>query len=387
MSDSDSSLNNSSEYEVEAIEKDRRRKDHYDEKTKKWIYINEYLIKWVGYKRRSWEPEENLNNCIELLNKYKKNKYKNNNNIINDDNKNNNNKTPLKFMASKIRHNNNKREEKRENSHGNIINNNIINNNISYYKYNNNNPFNKSNSTNNFNMNPYYSDDEEEDKFSPININSYFVPNLLKSENGSLTSGESLIKKKEKKNSSDYDIDIENFLVKEQNINIIDKNNENKNDNFIEIINDYKEKVKEEENEENNNNNILQNNIFLNNKRKLNNKAIISDKDSSSISISIDDPFIKMESISLNNTNENTNSNNSNHYMENNKDNDNNIEILEVRISDDKEEQINLVCRNKEKDFVFQTNSKNMVIPQKTIIKCYEKILKNYLLGKTIKIK
>ena len=35
MSDSDSSLNNSSEYEVEAIEKDRRRKDHYDEKTKK----------------------------------------------------------------------------------------------------------------------------------------------------------------------------------------------------------------------------------------------------------------------------------------------------------------------------------------------------------------
>jgi hypothetical protein len=62
----------SKEYEVESIQDDRKRKDHYDHKTKKWVYITEYLIKWVGYRRRSWEPEENLNNCIQMLNSYKK---------------------------------------------------------------------------------------------------------------------------------------------------------------------------------------------------------------------------------------------------------------------------------------------------------------------------
>ena len=46
----------SKEYEVEAIVDDRKIRDHYDRKEKKWIFIKQYLIKWVGYKRRSWEP-------------------------------------------------------------------------------------------------------------------------------------------------------------------------------------------------------------------------------------------------------------------------------------------------------------------------------------------
>ena len=62
------------EYEVEAIVNDRERKDHYDRRARKWIYIKEYLIKWVGYKKGSWEPEENLDNCSKLLNEYKRKK-------------------------------------------------------------------------------------------------------------------------------------------------------------------------------------------------------------------------------------------------------------------------------------------------------------------------
>lgn len=60
----------STEYEVEKIigHKIKKKKD---KRTKKFYYQKEYLVKWVGYTKPTWEPESNLDNCQELLNEYK----------------------------------------------------------------------------------------------------------------------------------------------------------------------------------------------------------------------------------------------------------------------------------------------------------------------------
>ena len=98
MTDSESSQSNGSEFEVEAIENDRIT-EYKDPKTRRTKNIREYLIKWVGYRRRSWEPEENLENCLQMLEQYKKNKKKLNKGIVknnkNNSNTNTNNKKRL----------------------------------------------------------------------------------------------------------------------------------------------------------------------------------------------------------------------------------------------------------------------------------------------------
>ena len=48
------------EYEVEAIVGHKISKS-----------VIKYKIKWTGYDSTTWEPEENLTNCLELLNSYK----------------------------------------------------------------------------------------------------------------------------------------------------------------------------------------------------------------------------------------------------------------------------------------------------------------------------
>ena len=58
-----------SEYEVEQI-LSHRRKRKYIEESKKYFYIKEYLIKWTGYDETTWEPEDNLLHCQELLGEY-----------------------------------------------------------------------------------------------------------------------------------------------------------------------------------------------------------------------------------------------------------------------------------------------------------------------------
>ena len=54
------------EWEVEKILKERpkRRKNP---KTGRMEITKEYLVKWIGYKKPSWEPEENLEHSKELL--------------------------------------------------------------------------------------------------------------------------------------------------------------------------------------------------------------------------------------------------------------------------------------------------------------------------------
>ena len=64
------------EYEVEKIV-DCRYKKTKDPKTKKWKTEKHYLIKWVGFEVNTWEPEENLTNCQEILKEFKNQKKKN----------------------------------------------------------------------------------------------------------------------------------------------------------------------------------------------------------------------------------------------------------------------------------------------------------------------
>lgn len=62
----ESSDNPNKEWEVEKILKDRTKR-RKNKTTGKMEPIKEYLIKWVGFKTPTWEPEENLENSQELL--------------------------------------------------------------------------------------------------------------------------------------------------------------------------------------------------------------------------------------------------------------------------------------------------------------------------------
>ena len=54
------------EWEVEKILKERTKKTK-DKKTGRTMNTKEYLVKWIGYEDPTWEPEENLENCQEIL--------------------------------------------------------------------------------------------------------------------------------------------------------------------------------------------------------------------------------------------------------------------------------------------------------------------------------
>ena len=57
------------EWEVERIIKERSKR-RKNKKTGKMEHIKEYLVKWVGYKSPTWEPEENLEHSQELLKEF-----------------------------------------------------------------------------------------------------------------------------------------------------------------------------------------------------------------------------------------------------------------------------------------------------------------------------
>ena len=59
------------EWEVEEI-KGQRMKRIKNPKSKKYDLKKEYLIQWKGFQTPSWEPEENLLNCKDLLYEYLK---------------------------------------------------------------------------------------------------------------------------------------------------------------------------------------------------------------------------------------------------------------------------------------------------------------------------
>ena len=395
----------SKEYEVEAIVDDRKIRDHYDRKEKKWIYIKQYLIKWVGYKRRSWEPEENLDNCGKLLNEYIKKKNKSLTKDKSDDDnkklKKPRSSTPVKPAIERrnltknrnLRKEEEKEDKEQESQNEQELNIKMIMNN-NYNNINNNININGSNNL----VIPHLSlEEEENEKFFPINYyNSYLPQNIFQSDNVSLDFGESFLKKNEhnpnQKNINNnlneifppsyYTFDIENYLGSEN----INNNNENTNYN-IDIFKNLKEKQEEIENEKKN----LKLNLLQ--KKRKPNSSIIPDTNlsNSNISISIDDEFIKSEkeSLSFFNTNDNTNSNfntisinNCNNFSLGN---NINIEVLEVKIPEKDNEQITLLCRNKDNGEPFFATCKNSFIPENIIKECFENILRKFLKGKTIK--
>ncbi len=80
--ESESDISNK-EFDVEDIVSERIIRK-YNQKKKKYLIKKEYLVKWVGYRKKTWEPEENLENCPLILEKYLKRKKmeKNDNNDI-----------------------------------------------------------------------------------------------------------------------------------------------------------------------------------------------------------------------------------------------------------------------------------------------------------------
>ena len=76
MSDEESENTSTKEFDVEDIVSERKVRKYIQNK-KKYITKKEYLVKWVGFTKKTWEPEENLKNCPLILDKYlKRKKYR-----------------------------------------------------------------------------------------------------------------------------------------------------------------------------------------------------------------------------------------------------------------------------------------------------------------------
>ena len=342
MSESEGSSSNRGEYEVEAIVKDRIKKT-YDKKTKKYKMIKEYLIKWAGYKKRTWEPIGNLDNCKEILSKYIAEKKKNK---VNTPSKNNNKKninSPFKEKKSPYLNYSPNNENNYENSgdeeyvyEDEKSNSSLISKSKRKLrkrnKINNNNP--KKNTINNNNINNNINTNNNTTNNSSIN---YKINN-----------------NKTNKKYDDVDIDIldgnESPFSNKTNMNT---KNEFYSDSSFEPFNNI----------ENYYNTKLKNN--LQQKRKRSNDTF------SDISISIEDPFMKTENTSQNYSNPN--------HIDF-------MGISQISIPKNDNEKISLLCKlkNNNKNVSFKGTSSNINIPKEEIIKYYEKVLINYLGGKTI---
>lgn len=316
------------EYEVEDIMGDRINRK-IDEKTGNQIYIREFLIKWVGYKRRSWEPIENLEGCKAILRNYinkKKNHFM--------DKCEKNSKTPYKINSNSIyRYKNN------------FINNNITNNRRS----------------------PYLSEDDDKSCIlksfkSCLNKRSKSkkklnTRKLYKQKN----------KKKEKVINEDFDIDIENDEKYSPFSKINTNNIRNEPESESTVCMNVEEKLKNDKYLKNSN---------LDKKRKRSGS-------SSDFSISIEDPFMKAENGSQSNTSDFSNFNNSYNT------NSNKCFGIKISIPSKENDPINISCKieNNNKKLKVEGTSKNInVLSKDEIIECYEKILRSYLGGKDINI-
>lgn len=325
MSEEESSSNSNGEYEVEAILGDRTKKI-YDKNKKRFKSIQEFLIKWVGYKKKTWEPTQNLENCKEILNDYIQTKKKNSPNSPNKMAYSKKNKiTKLNSIENSLlsykSKENNKYAPKLDNNENNK-NNTIINNNIS-----------------------------EKDKPKII-----FTTSKINKEKS-----KKLNKKNEKDNINydniDFDIDIidgnESPLSNKSNlINKNDFNSESTFDPINNIENNSQYSTKEK---------------ILQKKRKRNN--IITDE--SNYSISIDDPNMKFENLNKNNSKN---------------DNSSFMGISQIAIPKNQNEKFSYVYKmNKNNNILLVSGkSSNLNIPTQEILKCYEKILIDNLGGKTI---
>lgn len=327
------------EFEVEAIVNDRIKKT-YDKKTKTYRETKEYLIKWAGYKRRTWEPIENLDNCREMLLKYLMEKSNNS-----GKKKNKSLKSPKKFESINTTKNqkniNSPNKEKKS-------------------------PFLKClpdcDIKNEKNEHENDEEDFEDDKSNLSFKLSIKKKNKKKNNN---SNNNKCLKNKSKEKYDDIDVDIEDAISGNESP-FSNKTNMNTKNEF------YSESSFEQMN------NLEQ---YYNNSKLLNNNLEKKRKRScdtfSDISISIEDPFMKTE---------NTSQNYSNNNQINNKGNINFMGISQISIPKTENEKISLLykIKNYNKKMLFKGTSANTNIPKEEIIKYYEKVLINYLGGKTI---
>ena len=330
MSNSESSSNEKGEYEVEAIMNDRM-VHKLDKKSGKYKHIKEYLIKWVGYKRRSWEPIENLEGCKELLKNYISNKK---NKLV----KNNSCRTPFKFSSKKNKN---------------------LENNKNIYEQ---------------RGSPYLSD-EGDDKSS-------LMRNYRTCINKKINNKKRLIKnkkqKEEKQKQNDKISQNEVIDVEEGYISPFSdrtKKGKNKKNGHESDSSDFMNLYEKTKNE-----NII-NKLKFEKKRKKNDSA-------SDFSISIEDPFMKTENTSQINSNDFTNLNHKNEKTKKNTFNHTkSLGITKVRIPKNINDPIYICCKiekNNKKKIVEETRNNINFVSKDEIIECYEKILKNYLGGKNV---
>ena len=235
------------EYEVEKIVKERivQKKNL---KTRKIEPVLEYLVQWVGYKQRTWEPIENLENCKEALGEFllKQNSHINNKRKA----KNYLKKKTIKQKIKKKKNNNN-------------LNNIKINKNIFKVKGK------ISNTNNNENINTNENN----------NLNNKlkkYKKNKDKIKYNKTIDGDSpnqIEKNKTINNENEEKKDINKNENEKNNINDIEEKKAQENDNIIKTNlnipqkeNNYSREIINNLNfNENNNNNIIDNNYnFLN---------------------------------------------------------------------------------------------------------------------------
>ena len=246
------------EYEVEKIVKERivQKKNL---RTRKIEPVLEYLVQWVGYKQRTWEPIENLENCKEALGEFllKQNSHINNKRKI---------KTYLKKKTTKQKI---KRKKNNNNLNNITINKNIFKVTGKISNINNNGNINTNEKNNLNNKLKKYKKNKDKIKYNKsIDGNS---PNQI--EKNKTINNENEDKKDINKNDNENENEKEKEKEKDNINNNIGEKNAKENDNIIKTNlnigqkenNDSREIINNLNFNENNNNNIIDNNYnFLN---------------------------------------------------------------------------------------------------------------------------
>ena len=396
------------EWEVEKIlkEKIKRRKNP---KTGRMEYIKEYLIKWIGYDDPSWEPEQNLDNCKELLSEFLIKKIKKcSKSLIKA-------KTPIKINPKKKIKNltDYKTPRKLNLSFNQIIDetstgSNSFTNNSYFLNRKRNSNRNRNNKNNNKNENKKYSDItvvEENDEVQNMQnmhydieiIDDYkgeekSVDNIsnIKENTNILLSNSS----KESKNTAQFNLKQNCCQENKENKCVVEKENRENNINVINIeesnndIGKYSQTIyiDYDDDEEYKNDNEMKNQVNTNLSKNDKKEMIINYNDEDYKEVKDFHEFEKTEK-NLNNSNGKEFLNN---YLEKKK------YIDKFRNYDDIEEEnikvigiygikvlenygkgfiLNVKCKKNNKIYYDEINSHSGKIPQEYIIKYYERLI------------
>lgn len=341
------------EYEVEKII-NHKRILRFNKEANEEFYAIKYLIKWVGYNKTTWEPEENLCNCPIILKNYWKKVNKKP-----KDEFNLKNKTPNKYFqkTEDIFSENNDDYSEEENNKSNISKSGTLfqkklihNSNVSTVSH-------LSLNKNNNDKSLGYIDIKEEDDFS----DDENIKEKSTNKYNNKDKNENLQKNDDKNNKSILSSKVSNI-----------------NDNFSHTSKYcYMPSLSEVK---------IPKNHFYNKLKTKKDKFIVTKKEksesiSSSFSISLKDSF-------LNETNIN---NNNSQFIKDDNDFEEckkSVEISQIKVPTHKDENI-YICgkiKNKGRSLYIQGTSKLKEFPKEEIFNLYEEIIKSELPGKIYNI-